>query len=347
MCGTGGNRGDAGHVGVRLSAGARQRSRFEQCHQPQLVRAQAVVVAQAWLAKAVQAPVGVRFDDRGVDVALPAHGGSVAQQGGGGLDRLPRLDLGFGLRLRGTELAQLAEGVDAAAPGSERLGRERRAGHVADVVVHVARPDPAHVVVGDVLEQLLTGEVLTFGDDAGDSAIAEHDVVWLARLADEPEVERRGRDVDVFVEQCRQAVRVVGVLGIADPDQRVVEQPDGRGDDTFEREVAAPHVGVDPLAEDRQRMAEVDQRLELGLLSGALPFGVVAVLLAALGVAAGRLDVTVGVDAEPHVRPRRRDHEPAQALDRLAIPQRRALDVEVDEAAPAPPAAVAGPVSST
>jgi len=166
--------------------------------------------------------------------------------------------------------------------------------------------------------------------------------VWLAGLADEPEVERRGRDVDVFVAQCRQPVRVVGILGVADPDQRGVEQPNGGGDDAFERELAAPHVGVDPLAQDRQRMAEVDQRLELGLLSGTLPFGVVPVLLAPLGIAPGRLDVTLGVDAEPHVGPRRRHHQPAQALDRFAISQRRTLEVEVDEAAPAPPAAIAG-----
>ena len=78
----------------------------------------------------------------------------------------------------------------------------------------------------------------------------------------------------------------------------------------------------DPVTQDRQRMAEVHQRVELGFFSGALPLDVVPVLLAALRVAAGCLDVAGGIDTEPHVGPRRWHDQAAQAFDRLAITQR-------------------------
>ena len=114
------------------------------------------------------------------------------------------------------------------------------------------------------------------------------------------------------------------VLVVADADVGGVEQVHDRREHPLAAEVAARHVLVDPLADLRQRRAEGDHPVVLGLVAHRLPSRVVAVLLAAARVAAGGLQVAVRRRADPHVRPRRRDR---QRLDLLrpahAPPARR------------------------
>ena len=57
----------------------------------------------------------------------------------------------------------------------------------------------------------------------------------------------------------------------------------------------------------------------------------VAVLLAASGVAARRLDMAVGLGADPHVGPGRRDRELADALQRGRVAHGFAVRLEIDE----------------
>ena len=74
------------------------------------------------------------------------------------------------------------------------------------------------------------------------------------------------------------------------------------------------------------------------------PARVVAVLLAPLGVAAGRLEVAVGVRADPDVRPGRRDREGADARQRRLVAHRLPVRHPVGEARAGTPARDARPL---
>ena len=68
-----------------------------------------------------------------------------------------------------------------------------------------------------------------------------------------------------------------------------------------------------------QSLAEVDEALELRLVTHARPIGVIAVLLAPAGIASGRLDVSVGARADPHVGPCRWNDEALDAGERAFV----------------------------
>src|SRR5262249_47041487 len=91
-------------------------------------------------------------------------------------------------------------------------------------------------------------------------------------------------------------------------------------------------VVVDARADLRQRGGEREHLLVLRRVADRAPAGVVAVLLSPLGVAADRLDVTVGVEADPDERPRRRHREPADAGENLLIGDWAAVGKDVVEA---------------
>ena len=114
------------------------------------------------------------------------------------------------------------------------------------------------------------------------------------------------------------------------------------------RTVGAGKVGVHAPADGRQRLTELDQPVELHTVTKLPPGRVVPVLLAALGVAAGGLQVPAIVRTDPDVGPRGRDGQPADPLERRGIvdraparrrtrrpiwcPIRRPTRLEVDEA---------------
>jgi hypothetical protein len=68
------------------------------------------------------------------------------------------------------------------------------------------------------------------------------------------------------------------------------------------------------------------------LLSRLAVVGMVAILFAPFGVAAGGLNVSVGGGADPDVGPCRRDDQGAYALENRRVRDPPALGVEVDEA---------------
>ena len=74
-------------------------------------------------------------------------------------------------------------------------------------------------------------------------------------------------------------------------------------------EVRRAQVALDALAQARQHLAELEHAAELGAVARLAVLRVVAVLLAAARVARRGLDVAVGIGADPHVGPRRRDGE--------------------------------------
>src|SRR6185436_15614765 len=97
------------------------------------------------------------------------------------------------------------------------------------------------------------------------------------------------------------ALIVLHIGFVADPDAAGVEQPHDRRDDGVAAELALAKVGLDPLAQLRQRLAEVAAALVFRRLPAVAEIGMVAILLAALVVIAGRLDVAVRAGAEPGV----------------------------------------------
>ena len=216
------------------------------------------------------------------------------------------------------------------------LGGERAAAGVADVGVDVLRGDlPALAVVVEVLEELLAGQVLRALDDAGDAAVADLQHPLLARLALEPEAQARSLDADVPVAEGgeAEALVVAGVGGVADADQRGVEQPDDGGDHLLAPEPAAAEIGLDGAAQPRQRAGEVDQVGVFHLVAAGGPAVVVAVLLAAAGVLAGRLQVAVVAGGDPDVGPGRRHRQRGDAVEDRGIGDGAAVRPDVGEAA--------------
>src|SRR5439155_12402062 len=76
----------------------------------------------------------------------------------------------------------------------------------------------------------------------------------------------------------------------------------------------------DALAQERQHLAEVQHVAELRVVARVAVRGVVAVLLAAARVARRGLDVAVGIGADPHLGPGRRDGE---RIDSSSLPSVR------------------------
>ena len=124
-------------------------------------------------------------------------------------------------------------------------------------------------------------------------------------------------------EPVRLVLRRVGL--VADADERLVEQLDDEREHLLARQAAAPQVGVDRLADVGQDLAELRELAELVGVADLPPARVVAVLLAAAGVAAGGQDVAVLRRADPHVGPRRRDRDRRDAGPFLRVGDDRAV----------------------
>ena len=73
----------------------------------------------------------------------------------------------------------------------------------------------------------------------------------LPALPGEVEQDLLLADVDVLGSHRREPERLVvgGVPVVADPDERLVEQPDDEGEDLLPTEAAAVEVGVEPSPE--------------------------------------------------------------------------------------------------
>src|SRR5690606_41071789 len=118
---------------------------------------------------------------------------------------------------------------------------------------------------------------------------------------------------------------------VAHPHQRLGQQRDHHRDHLAAGETALAQVAPQPAAQPWQGLAERDDAVELAGATHLLPVGVVAVLLAPAGIAAGRLQVAVALAADPHVRPRRRDGEPADPVHQLAVGYPAAIGFQVSE----------------
>ena len=249
-----------------------------------------------------------------MDVAPAGDGRRVPEPIGGeadGLDDVLARRPVVGAR---RERAQRSVGEDGAGPRPEVLGGDVAARDLAEVVVHVVGGDIVRLaVVADVLEELLAGQVLAAPDDGRQPPIPDTDLVLATGLAAEPEADPRPRHRGVPALQGRQAERAVEprVLVVADPDEGRLQQPDDGRQHLLARHARYRQVGVAAFADTRQDAGEVDEALELRVVAAGPPALVVAILLATLGVAPGRLEVAGRVRADPDVRPGGRDSQRA------------------------------------
>src|SRR5689334_8371936 len=163
-------------------------------------------------------------------------------------------------------------------------------------------------------------------------------------LASKLEAHGRARDLHVMVPQRGEAERAIaaGVLLVADPDARALEQPDHRGQHLLPRQPRLGQVLLDPLAQSGQRLAEGEHAAELGLVAHHAPFGMVAILLAAAGIPAGGLEVAAGRRTDPYVGVGGWNCQTADARQCGLVANRPTIRVHVAEALARAPAADAG-----
>ena len=203
------------------------------------------------------------------------------------------------------------------------------------VVVHVGRLDGlAPALVVQILKELVAWQIAARLDHAREPAVVEIDLVLHAALASEREPHAAAADLDMRVPQRRQAERLVlpRVFVVADPDERLLEQLDDRGQDLVLRQSGTPQVGVGAAAHARQRLREADQAVVLRLVADLAPPRVIAILLAAARVAAGGLKMAARVGRDPDVLPCRRNHQRPDAVQLGLVAQHAASGSQIGEA---------------
>src|SRR3954453_21862235 len=271
-------------------------------------------------------PAAIGVEHARIDVGRTADRRRVAEVVRDLLDRAPHRALAAGLG--GRDLPRHGERhrtQHGRAPGAEVLGREVVAGRVLEVGVDVLR---AHVVprpAALVGEQLLAAAAAAAQPRHDRERAGVHDALHapLAGLGGVVEDHHSALlDPHVLLAHRGEPVGLVldrGPLG-ADAEEPAVEQPHRAGQHALPRQpVARVEIRRHPLAQVRQRGREAHHVVEFLLVAPPPPVVVVAVLLAAGVIDAGRLEVPVRVRADPHVAPRGRDRQLADARERLGI----------------------------
>jgi hypothetical protein len=123
-------------------------------------------------------------------------------------------------------------------------------------------------------------------------------------------------DIEMARAERRQPVASVllGVFPVADADQRAVEQTDHRREHLLPGHPAFAHVLGDAFADLRQRAGELQDPLVLVAVAHLAPIGMVAILLTPSVVTPGRLNMAVGLRADPYLGPGRRHGQRTDAL---------------------------------
>jgi len=99
----------------------------------------------------------------------------------------------------------------------------------------------------------------------------------------------------------------LGILGIADPDQCLLQKTDDCGQDFLVGQSVSFHVSGDALSKPRHRGRELDDMLILVLVAELPPLRMVAISLATPRIEPCCLDVAVRRWADPHGLVGRRD----------------------------------------
>jgi len=137
----------------------------------------------------------------------------------------------------------------------------------------------------------------------------------------------------VAVAQGRQAERAVflAILLVSDSNSGLLQQPDDRRQHLLARHARALEISIASLSDLWQDLGEGEHAVVLDRVAHFAPASVVAVLLPAAGVTAGRLQMTAGVGADPDVGPGRRDRQPLDPADDLLVTDQAAVTTEITE----------------
>src|SRR5207248_4194135 len=92
-------------------------------------------------------------------------------------------------------------------------------------------------------------------------------------------------------------------------------------------------IGVGTRANAREGLRKLNQPPELHFVARLAPLRVIAILLPASRIAAGRLKMTVRAGADPHVGPRWRNGKSADAFELDAIADRMVRRVNISKTA--------------
>jgi hypothetical protein len=270
-----------------------------------------------------------------MDVALAADGFGVSEALGHRFDRTHDIALRLRRRRARRQRRELVGGEHGPGPGAEVFRGEILAAGVAHVGVHVRRVDHLPLAAGvDVLEQLVSRNVAAGFDDAREARVVEIDRVPDSALPAELEADGSARDFRVLIAHGRQTERfiVLRVLLVADTDERLLEQLHDGGEHLFSRKPAPAQILFGPRANAAERACERDQTSIFHVVANLAPARMIAILLASARVAADYLNVSERVGADPHLRPRRRDHERLDSMEHCRIGHRSAVGADVSEA---------------
>jgi hypothetical protein len=168
--------------------------------------------------------------------------------------------------------------------------------------------------------------------------------VVLAALAGEIERNGRALDGDVAVAHRGQPVGVIGfgILRVADANGGRLQQTDDRRQHLGPGQAGQRQVALYLCADLRQGVAEEQHAFVLGLVADLAPARMIAALLARPGIAPGGLQVAVGIGADPHPRPGRRDDQRADSRQSLGVVYGPAIGADIAESAAKWPALDAG-----
>src|SRR5262245_11753079 len=112
---------------------------------------------------------------------------------------------------------------------------------------------------------------------------------------------------------------LLGILTVADTYQGFVEKADYRGQHLLSRRSAFAHILRNALSHAQQQPSELNDTRIFISVAHLPPIIVIAILLAPTRIAAGRLDMTIAIGADPHFRPCRRHSKRAYPLQRALI----------------------------
>ena len=194
------------------------------------------------------------------------------------------------------------------------------------------------------LEKPLPRQVLAALDDAGHGPVGHAGLLQHAALALEAQRQLTRVHLGMAVPERGEAVGAIalGILVIAYAQGRAVQQPDDGGHHGVQLRPARLEVARHRPTDGGQVAAKGAHAVELDLLALFLPLRVVAVLLAAPGVAARGLQVALGIGADPDIHIGRWNGEFADARQCLGIAHGLAVLCHIGKALAAPHAAPAG-----
>src|SRR5439155_1325115 len=125
-----------------------------------------------------------------------------------------------------------------------------------------------------------------------------------------------------------------GVFVVTHANERLVQQPHRSREELAPGQVAGAKIALHAFTEEREDLAELEHAAKLRPVPRFAVGGMVAILLPATGVARRRLYVAVGIRANPHVGPGRRDRQRVEPFPGVRVVDARAILGEVDPPRP-------------